>query len=303
VTVELRQLRCFVAAADELSFSAAARKLFVSQQSLSRTIAQLERQLGVRLFERTTRAVSLTASGHALLPEARQLLAASERAIQVARRAGGDPGPPLRVDISSGGIETGALILRRLRSDEPDIAIEQREIGVRRGIAELQAGGLDLLLGHAGGCPPDLRAELVRCEPTLVGMAGAHPLAALERVPVAALADVELLLPSDEAAGEWNEFVERFCRDAGVTPRRFRGITHGSVSAAEIVRESGCVVPTMAWTEPPAGIEFRPLIDPTPHFAWSLMWRPGDDMRREITAIRQAAKHVAKERRWLTTSP
>lgn len=303
MSAELRHLRAFVAAAEALSFSAAAPKLFVSQQSLSRTIAQLEQHLGVALFERTTRAISLTAAGMVLLPEARRLLEDAERTFDAARHAARGTITPLRVDISSGGIETGALILRRLRADRPDLPIEQAETGLRRGIGELRAGRLDVVLGLAGDGPEDLRSELVRTEDVLLGMAIEHPLAALDRVPVAALAGVELLLPADEAAGEWNEFVQGFCAQAGVTPRRFSGVTHGSVAAAEVVREGGCVVPTTAWTDPPAGLAFRRLVEPTPRFPWALIWRSQDDGRGEIAAIRAATEAVRQEHRWTTARP
>lgn len=88
MSLELKHLRYFVAVADELSFSAAARRLYVSQQAISRVIQQLERALGVRLFERTTRSVRLTAAGSALYPSAERSIAAAEEAFEAARRAG-----------------------------------------------------------------------------------------------------------------------------------------------------------------------------------------------------------------------
>jgi DNA-binding transcriptional LysR family regulator len=114
---------------------------------------------------------------------------------------------PLRLDVSSSGLRTAAEILRRLRHDRPDIAVEQVEHGVPRGLAGLVEGRLDALFGIATHCPATLRAELIRSEPVLVAMAADHPLAKLDRVPVARLSTVELLLPSEDAAPEWNEFV------------------------------------------------------------------------------------------------
>lgn len=298
MTPELRHLRCFVTLAEELSFSQAAKRLFVSQQSLSRTISALETELDVQLFERTTRAVTLTPAGEALLPEARRTLAAAQRAFDTARTSGNGASRPLRVDISSGGIETGALILRRLRRDHPDIAVEQVEIGVRRGVEQLRAGRLDIVLGGAIDLPDELGSEQIRIEPALVGMAADHPLAELDKVPVTALGELDLLLPSDEAAAEWNQFVAGFCRDAGFTPRRYPGATHGSTSAAEVVREGRCVVPTAAWTAPPEGVVFRPL-DPAPLFTWSMIWRADDQANPAVDAFRQKANEIGEERQWL----
>jgi DNA-binding transcriptional LysR family regulator len=276
VSADLRHFRYFVAVAEELSFSGAARRLFVSQQALSRVIRQLERELGVGLFERTTRSVALTGAGEAMLVSARRALAAADDAVVAARRAerGLDP-RPLRVDISSGGLETGALLLGRLRQRRPDIAVRQVEDGVPRGLAALVNGSLDALLGLASHRPAGLSAEIIRREPVLLGMAARHRLAGRTRIPVEELAGEQLLLPSDEAAVEWNEFVEQFCAQAGVTPRRWPGSTHGSIQAAEVLRTGGCVVPTVAWAQPTDGLVFRPLTEPRPILPWSLMTAAG----------------------------
>jgi DNA-binding transcriptional LysR family regulator len=296
---ELRHLRCFLAVAEELSFSAAANRLYMSQQALSRTVAQLERELGTRLFERTSRSVALTPAGEAMVVHARRAAAAAEDAFDAAQRADrGDLARPLRVDISSGGIETGAAIVRRLRETRPEIAVHQVEVGVARGFELIRDGRLDVVLGLATRAPAELSVELLRREPVLLGVAEDHPLASLEEIPVAALADVELLLPSDESAAEWVEFVVDFCRQAGVTPRRWPGVTHGSVSAAEVVREARCVVPTNAWAEPPAGLAFRPL-DPAPVFPWSMVWRPDPSPSSEAEAFLTCAREVRDARSWL----
>ena len=77
---DLRQLRTFVAVAEELNFTRAAERLFVAQQAVSRSVAGLERELGVALFNRTTHIVTLTAAGAALLESGRNVIAAAERA-------------------------------------------------------------------------------------------------------------------------------------------------------------------------------------------------------------------------------
>src|SRR3954467_11480676 len=87
-SIELRQLRYFVAVAEELHFGHAAERLHMSQSPLSRAIRDLERQLGVVLFVRTTRRVELTQAGIALLERARRALADVEGAVDDARRAG-----------------------------------------------------------------------------------------------------------------------------------------------------------------------------------------------------------------------
>lgn len=299
MTLELRHLRSFVTVAEELSFSAAARRLFVSQQALSRVIQQMERELGTPLFERTTRSVTVTPAGMAMLPAARAATTAAAEAFEAARHAGRDTVRPVRVDISSGGIETGALVVRELRRTHPHVVVEQVEVGVPAGLRLLHGGKLDVLLGGCPDCPADLDHEVLRREPVMVGMAPDHRLAARPETPVVALAGVPLLLPSDEAAREWVAFVADFCRQAGVTARRWPGVTHGSVSAAEVVREGRCLVPTTRWTDPPPDLVFRPLVDPVPVFVWSMVWSPPAAARRpEVAAFLAAARRVAAEREW-----
>ena len=131
---DLRHLQAFVAAAETGSMSAAAARLHVSQQALSRTVATLEERVGARLFERMPRGLTLTATGEALLAPAERALDAAREAFAVVREAAGSRATaPLRADISSGGIETGALIIRRLRREHPGIPIELTEVGMARG--------------------------------------------------------------------------------------------------------------------------------------------------------------------------
>jgi DNA-binding transcriptional LysR family regulator len=296
--VELKQLRYFVAVAEELNFSAAGRRLYLSQQALSRIIRQLEKELGVRLFDRTTRSVALTPAGQSLLTSARRAIAVVDDAVQSTRRAGERP-RPLRMDVSSAGLLTGALILRKLRRDWPNLPVHQVEEGVPRGLAALVQGRLDALFGLATHCPPEIRAEPVRREPVLLGMAAHHPLAGLAAVPVSALADMELLLPSDAAAVEWVEFVSGFCAEAGVTPRRWPGATHGSVAAAEILRETGCATPTVAWADPPDDLVFRPLVGPAPVLEWSMMTSPVSHGTAELDVLVRCVRSLAAEHAWL----
>src|SRR5947207_3026279 len=90
VDLDTRLLRAFVTVAEELNFTRAAQRLFIAQQALSGQIRQLERRLGVKLFERTTRSVGLTDAGEQLLPHARATLEALDAgtgALEAAQRA------------------------------------------------------------------------------------------------------------------------------------------------------------------------------------------------------------------------
>jgi DNA-binding transcriptional LysR family regulator len=93
VDIELRHLRAFVAVAEELNFTRAAKRLFIAQQALSTQIRQLEDRVGAKLLERNTRSVSLTAAGEVLLAQARLLLADADTAVAATRAAGATATP------------------------------------------------------------------------------------------------------------------------------------------------------------------------------------------------------------------
>jgi DNA-binding transcriptional LysR family regulator len=297
---ELRHLRHFVAVAEELNFTRAAGRLFLAQQALSSSIKQLETELGQPLFVRDTRRVALTPAGETLLPRARRMLALAEETV-AAVRSGTPDGALLRIDISSSNLETGALVLRRLRADRPDIEVQQREIGVPRGTAALRAGELDVLLGDATGAPDEVAVEPLRQEAVQMMLAADHPCAAQAAVPLGALAREVWLLPADDAAAEWNQLVVRHCLQAGFRPRRYPGTTWGPAAAAELAVERRCVVPTNAWVHEPAGVVFRPLVDPVVRFPWSVMWmgRPSG----AVAAFLAAARAVATTRGWRSPGP
>jgi DNA-binding transcriptional LysR family regulator len=291
---ELRHLRAFLAVADELSFTAAAERLFMTQQQLSRLIAQMERELGVRLFERSTRRVRLTDAGQRMLDRARLAVRNADSAFADARGGGARP---LRVDVSSSGLQTGALILERLRRSAPEIAVTQVEHGVERGLRALRRDELDVLLGHAGMAPGDVASRLVRHEPILIGMGRDHPLARGASVARSDLEDQPLLLPSEEAAGEWNAAIAALLREAGFVPRRHPGSTHGSVGAAEVLRGGVVVTPTTPWHAPPPDLVFLPLAPPAT-YPMSAMWM-AEDPSPPVGAFLAAADALAGELAWV----
>src|SRR6202453_5510296 len=116
--MELRQLRYFVTLAEELHFGRAAEREHIVQSALSQQLQRLERELGVRLLERSTHRVSLTASGVVFLVEARQILAHVDRAAGIARSTGG-AAAPLRVGITVSSYDSMPLILHGVQARYP----------------------------------------------------------------------------------------------------------------------------------------------------------------------------------------
>jgi DNA-binding transcriptional LysR family regulator len=298
IGIEFRQLRYFVALAEELHFGRAAEREHTVQSGLSQQIQRLERELGVTLLERSTHHVQLTRAGVAFLAEARLLMAHADRAVAAARRAG-TPAAALWVGIVDASYDSMPRILRTVQRQHPALAIHQVEAGVPEQFKLLVEGRLDVGFGRASMAPAVVASELVRLDPMGVLVADGHRFAALPAVPVAALAEEPVLLGEDERAPEFNQFVVELCRSVGFTPTVVRGTVQSVQAAADLVVLGRCVVSTpSSCTRVFPGVVWKPLVDPVARYPWSLLWRAGD--RSEyVQAVRVRTRELARSQGWL----
>ncbi len=281
--LEVRQLRYFVAVAEELHFGRAAVRLGMAQPPLSRAIRDLERQLGVALLERTTRQVRLTAAGEVLLRDARTALEAVTAAARRARQAG-SPSPRLRVALKA-DVDGGLLpqILDAYCSDDAAMPPELVLGGFGKQAQALRDGHADvgLLL-----CPFDdrgLDSEPLLTEPLLAALAAVDPLAARTRLCLADLAGRRL--PGGSAASHG--------RPAG--PRAGQAPPASNLSEIFSLVETGSVVffapASVARRYPRPGIAYRPVGD-LPDSTLVLAW-PQDARSPAVAAFVRAACTVA----------
>ncbi len=191
--MELRHLEYFVAVAEELSFTRAARRLHVVQSGVSSVIAGLERELGAPLFDRDRHAVALTEAGRALLPEARATLAAAQAAADaVAETTAGLRGTlSVGTMISTGPVDVPRL-LGRFHEAHPAVLVRLRtlpsgSVGLAHAVAD---GALDLALLSLPGEPPaGVKTRQLAQEPMVLVCAPGHRLARSGGTSVAALGD------------------------------------------------------------------------------------------------------------------
>jgi DNA-binding transcriptional LysR family regulator len=286
--MELRQLRYFVTLAEELHFGRAAAREHIVQSALSQQIQRLERELGVLLLERSTHHVALTPSGAAFQVEARRILANVDQAAAVARSALG-ASPTLRVGIIDAGYDSMPQILHEAQARHPDLVIHQIEVGVPEQYQLLADGRLDVGIGRAVLAPPDVASLLFRRDPLGVLVPAGHRFAELEGVSVDALAAEPLLLAEDRQAPEFNQFVIGLCRSAGFTPRVYEGTVESVRAASELVAQGRCLhcVPSSCIAALP-GIMWRPLIEPTSYYPWSIIWRASETSEQVRTIVRSA---------------
>jgi DNA-binding transcriptional LysR family regulator len=199
VLIDLRAWRQFVAVAEELHFGRAAARLHMTQPPVTQAIAQLEKTLGVMLFDRTRRRVALTPAGEALLPEVRELLARAQALPSRARAAAaGEVGRVRLAFVSTIGFERLPAWVREFRIQCPDVALELVEA---TGDVQLEAfarGEIDagLMLHSPGFAPPGLERLAVSQEPLVLALPAKHPLARVDKVPLAdALAEPLVIFP------------------------------------------------------------------------------------------------------------
>ncbi|MFI6604748.1 LysR family transcriptional regulator [Nonomuraea sp. NPDC050536] len=300
--MELRQLRYFVTLAEELHFGRAAAREHIVQSALSQQVQRLERELGVRLLDRSTHHVNLTPAGAAFLIEARQILNQVERAGDAARNAA-TSSPSLRVGIIDAGYDSMPQILHEVQLRHPDLTIHQVEAGTPEQYRQLADGQLDIGIGRASLTPPEVASELIRLDPLGVLIPDDHRCAVQDSVPVAALADELLLLGEEGQTPELNQFVIELCRSAGFAPSIYEGTVESTRAATDLVLRHRCVhvIPASSRTSSRPGTTWRPLTEPATHYPWSLLWRAADPSPH-LAGVIDCARRVAHRLSWLPAS-
>jgi DNA-binding transcriptional LysR family regulator len=299
--VELRPLRYFVTLAEELHFGRAAAREHIVQSALSQQVQRLERELGVRLLERSTHHAALTAAGVVFLAEARQILAHVERAAGAARGAVG-AAATLRVGIIDASYDSMPQILHEVQARYPGLVIHQVEASVPEQYQQLIDGRLDVGIGRAALAPPEVASHLFRRDPLGVMVPPGHRFADLDGIPVAVLAEEPLLLAEEARAPEFNQFTVEMCRSAGFTPTVYEGTVESIRAAAGLVAQGRCLycVPASCISALPGTI-WRPLTQPASYYPWSVLWRAADDSGH-VQAIVTCARTMSGRLGWLVTA-
>jgi len=202
--VELRQLRYFVAVAEELHFRRAAERLHITQPPLSQQIRLLEEDLGCRLLTRSRRQVKLTPAGEAFLHDARELLGELDRAVTTAQRIGTGKEGRLRINfVGSALLSTVPQVVQKFRLARPNVEIELREQSTDAQLHAVSSGTVDVgLVRPPIDDLPELRGQIALREKTVAALPTNHPLAQLSRVSLGRLAAEPLVMfPRSQAPG------------------------------------------------------------------------------------------------------
>lgn len=181
--VELRHLRCFLAVAEELHFARAAGRLHMDQSPLSRAIKELEEELGVQLFVRTTRSTRITCAGKIFKEHVPRVFAALEHACDSVRAAANGYNGILRIALSDGITPSRLpILLARCREEDPEVEIRLFEVPLSKQIKGLHDDLYDVGFSMANEIGDGIVAEPVWEEPLMVAVPERHPLLAHKHV-------------------------------------------------------------------------------------------------------------------------
>jgi DNA-binding transcriptional LysR family regulator len=263
VDVHLRRLRAFVVVAEELHFTRAAERLIVAQQALSKQIADLEREVGTALFERTSRKVELTAAGEAFLGMAREILARFDRGIADVRHIGQGGHATLRVGFIAGAaLELTPYILGEFTNRHPDTGIELHEFDLSDPTAGLASGKTDVAFIRLPSATGDLVTVPLFTEPCVLAVSAGHRLGGRDQVSVADLGaePVAIGRTNDQA---WRNF---WTLAEGRTSRPANTLVETSSQSEEmevVAAGMACTVTPAAAVRymPHPGIRFIPISD------------------------------------------
>lgn len=262
--MELRQMRSFMAVAEERNFTRAAARLNMAQSPLSQQIRRLEREIGVELFARTTRAVSLTYAGEVLYERVARVLSLAGDAVEASRRAGRGQLGQLSVGFTGAAAhELLPPLVRAYAAEYPDVTLDVHgDLTTPTQIERLLDGLLDVGVVRGAVAAEGLAFETILEEPVGVMLPDCHPLAAEGKVGLSDLcADWFISLPGSPPATMYTVMFNA-CQSAGFVPRIRQSVSDTPTLVALVAADMGvALVPTSLRHFAFNGATFRPLSD------------------------------------------
>lgn len=278
--MELRHLRYFCAVADHGTFSKASQFLHVSQSAISEQIGDLEREIGGSLLDRGTRSTRLTVQGRTFLVEARKILQAAERAVDVTQRSMLGLEGTLAIGFflwGAGGFFPG--IIREYRKRYPNIKLSLFEMHASVQMEALTSGKIDVGFTRPLEPPFDriLRAELLYQDPVVVVLPREHPLAGVP-VRMESLAEESFVMCDRAQTPVLFDSILGLCSKAGFSPRIANSSStwSGVITLVEAGEGIALVPSGVRYLLPPA-LVFSDLVPETAHIGLSIAWNPQNE--------------------------
>lgn len=257
---DLRHLRAFVAVAEQLSFTQAAELLHLTQQTVSKTISDLERELGVELLERTTREVRVTDAGTALIEPAKETLRQAEVAFATARAIGTGRSGTVRIGVTPAiGPDDRLDVVRALRSEAADRSVSIRDLRPGDLHRSLRAREVDIALTRVSGTEdPSLHHAELRPTAMQIFVPSGHDLVGRDGVQLEDFDGMRLLTASAAGTPYTEILVSRFAEAGAVVDVVEGRVTGGDAFLSEL-EGADAVAVGPAGTSPPEGVVGLPV--------------------------------------------
>lgn len=261
--LNLRQLKYFIAVAEELNFRRAAERLFITQPPLSRQIQMLEEAIGTRLLNRDRGGVRLTEVGERFLADARALLRESEQVVMRARPQGVDERPLLRVGITT-VVDVGlfAVIEPALRQRFPGVRVSIKRQISAHSIRDLNQGRIDVAVIGLPSRADGLTVEPLFDDPLVACISTSHRLARRQRVSILDLGGDKLFWFERKLNPAYYDYCERVFERVGFSPRRIPEPADHHVLLGLIAEGQGiALVPHSLNTVTRKGVMFKRIVE------------------------------------------
>lgn len=269
--MDLRRLTCFLAVAEELNFSRAAQRLHMSQPPLSQQIRLLEQEMGVQLFERSRRAVALTAAGLLLQEKARQIVELHQQAGELCRMAAHGLAGRLRIAFTASVplFDEFSAMLRDFRGRHPQVELDLQHMTTGEQIAALTAGQIDIGFmrpSPAFRIPMPIREHTLWRDELMLALPAKQAPELPSPVALSRLADQPFVLHPAVLGGGLHEHILALCSEAGFVPRIAQPARETSTMLALVAAGLGLsIVPSVYERICPPGVVLQPLADAARH--------------------------------------
>lgn len=273
-SIELRHLRAFIAVAEELSYRKAATRLHLTQPALTRTIQQLELELGSRLLERGSGNMRLTPSGEYFLAQARQLVSNLRQAVYTVHRMRASEQAELRVGFNDFAIDDQLpQIVQAFRSESPDIPVTLLDETSPRMLQGVIDSRLDIAFLSGLTPPPELDSLVIREERLIAVLPAGHRLENRTELTPDDLAE-EPFVMGEPAWRVFLDVVNAYCASAGFHPRVVQTAVHSN-GIVNLVRAGlgVSIYVEREWLRHHSGIVLRPFAGPQPQLRSLAVWR------------------------------
>lgn len=275
--MDIKDLRCFIVLAEELNFRQAAEKLHMSQPPLTRLIGQLEGELGVALFERTTRRVELTEAGQNLLREARGLILYADETARRIRHATSEASNRLRVGYVPLALYTVLpQFLDQCRKEFPELELDLREHTTDMQLSELCSAEIDIGFIYMPVFSNLLTVKPVYREPMKLAVPNSHPMANRSAVKLTDFASDVFVMHSRAENPAMYDDILRCCTMAGFSPRILQKAHDQSCMALLMAGQGVHFIASGVECLEPNGLKHLAISGTAPTLELAIVWRQED---------------------------